>query len=93
MTAGFVSEISPGERRVAMAPSAISVFNKTGIELVMEAGSGVAAGFPDKDYSDKGVRVLSRAEVFAAADAIRDGLAARGVLLEDSAGMTRWKRK
>jgi cysteinyl-tRNA synthetase len=30
---------------------------------------------------------------FAAADRIRDSLAARGVLLEDSAGTTRWKRK
>jgi len=30
---------------------------------------------------------------FAAADRIRDDLAARGVLLEDSAGATRWKRK
>ena len=30
---------------------------------------------------------------FAAADQIRDGLAARGVLLEDSASGTRWKRK
>jgi cysteinyl-tRNA synthetase len=30
---------------------------------------------------------------FAAADAIRNDLAARGVLLEDSAGGTRWKRK
>jgi cysteinyl-tRNA synthetase len=30
---------------------------------------------------------------FAAADGIRDGLAARGVLLEDSASGTRWKRK
>jgi cysteinyl-tRNA synthetase len=30
---------------------------------------------------------------FAAADRIRDDLAARGVLLEDSAGVTRWKRK
>ncbi|MBI3403310.1 MAG: cysteine--tRNA ligase [Acidobacteria bacterium] len=30
---------------------------------------------------------------FAAADGIRSGLAARGVLLEDSAGATRWKRK
>jgi cysteinyl-tRNA synthetase len=30
---------------------------------------------------------------FPAADRIRDDLAARGVLLEDSAGGTRWKRK
>src|SRR5262245_26666248 len=30
---------------------------------------------------------------FAAADRIRDDLAARGVLLEDTAGITRWKRK
>jgi cysteinyl-tRNA synthetase len=30
---------------------------------------------------------------FAAADRVRDDLAARGVLLEDTAGTTRWKRK
>jgi cysteinyl-tRNA synthetase len=30
---------------------------------------------------------------FAAADGIRTDLAARGVLLEDNAGGTRWKRK
>jgi NAD(P) transhydrogenase subunit alpha len=70
MTAGFVSEISPNERRVAMAPNAVSLFNKTGVELLMEAGAGAAAGFPDKEYTDKGVRVASRAEVFASSEVI-----------------------
>ena len=38
-------------------------------------------------------RAARRRRDFAAADRVRDDLAARGVLLEDSAGGTRWKRK
>ena len=67
---GVVAEISPGERRVAMAPSALSVLNKTGVEFVMEAGAGVRAGFPDSEYAEKGARIAGREEVFAAAEVI-----------------------
>jgi len=38
-------------------------------------------------------RAARRNRDFAAADRIRDDLFSRGVLLEDSAGVTRWKRK
>jgi NAD(P) transhydrogenase subunit alpha len=65
-----VAEISPGERRVAIVPSALSVLNKTGVEFVMEAGAGVRAGFPDSEYAEKGVRIATREEVFAAAEVI-----------------------
>ncbi len=64
---GVVTEAAPGERRVAIVPAALSVLNKSGVEWVMEAGAGSAAGFPDAEYAGKGVRLASRAEVFAEA--------------------------
>jgi len=54
-----------------MTPSAISVLNKTGVELWMEAGAGLRAGFADSEYVEKGVRIAgSREEVFRTAEAI-----------------------
>jgi NAD(P) transhydrogenase subunit alpha len=54
-----------------MAPSALSVLNKTGAELILETGAGARAGFPDAEYAEKGVRIAaSRKEVFAAADVL-----------------------
>ena len=53
-----------------MTPSAIPVLNKTGIELVMEAGAGAAAGFRDSEYTEKGVKIATREQVFASADAL-----------------------
>jgi NAD(P) transhydrogenase subunit alpha len=65
-----VAESAPGERRVALVPSALSVFNKTGIELLLESGAGSAAGFPDAEYTAKGVALLARQEVFQSADVL-----------------------
>ncbi|HJT87151.1 MAG TPA: Re/Si-specific NAD(P)(+) transhydrogenase subunit alpha [Bryobacteraceae bacterium] len=69
--AGVVAESAPGERRVALVPSALTVLNKTGAQFLIEAGAGVSSGFLDSEYTDKGVRIArSRAEVFAEADVI-----------------------
>jgi proton-translocating NAD(P)+ transhydrogenase subunit alpha len=71
IVAGVVTESAPGERRVAIVPSALTVMNKTGAQIVVEAGAGAASGFPDSEYSEKGVKIAnSRAEVFAQADVI-----------------------
>jgi NAD(P) transhydrogenase subunit alpha len=44
---------------------------KLGLEVVIEAGAGVAAGFPDGDYREKGARIAAtREEVFGAAGMI-----------------------
>jgi NAD(P) transhydrogenase subunit alpha len=54
-----------------MVPGALSVLNKTGAEFLMQTGAGAAAGFPDSEYAQKGVKIAaSREEVFAAAEVV-----------------------
>jgi NAD(P) transhydrogenase subunit alpha len=69
MILGVPRETFPGETRVAAIPSLMPTYKKLGIELLLEAGAGERAGFPDKVFTDKGARVAgSRDEVFQKAD-------------------------
>ena len=62
-------ETYPGERRVALVPMVIPALVKAGFEVVVQAGAGIGAGYPDSRYIEKGAKVLAeRAAVFAAAD-------------------------
>src|SRR6202158_3129411 len=71
MIVGVPRESYPGERRVALAPTVIPHLAKAGLEVVIEAGAGVGAGFPDADYAGKGAKILTdRAEVFRSADIV-----------------------
>src|SRR5436309_5834722 len=70
LTVGVVAESAPGERRVAMVPASLGVLNKSGIQFLMEPGAGGRAGFPDSEYTEKGVRLASRDEVFQASDVL-----------------------
>jgi len=71
MKVGVVKEIFPGERRVALVPATTPALVKAGLEVVVEAGAGEAAGFPDTAYQDKGAEVVrGRREVFSCADVI-----------------------
>ena len=67
MMVGVPREIYPGERRVALVPVAIPNLTKAGLQVVVEAGAGVAAGYPDADYVAKGAKIVAdRSEVFRA---------------------------
>jgi len=71
MIAGVPREDFPGERRVALVPAALEALAKAGVEVVLEAGAGVAAGFPDAEYTAKGARLASsREQVFQQAEVI-----------------------
>ena len=71
MIVGVPRESFPGELRVALTPAVIPSLAKAGLEVVVEAGAGERAGYPDADYVSKGAKILTqRAEVFGAADII-----------------------
>ena len=67
MLVAVAKETFPGEKRVALIPASLPALAKAGIEVVVESGAGVAAGFPDQHYIDKGARIAtSRSQLFDA---------------------------
>ena len=71
MIIGVPKESYPGERRVALVPMVIPNLKKAGFEVVIEAGAGLQAGYPDSLFTEKGASVLpDRKSVFAKADII-----------------------
>ena len=71
MIVGVPTETFPGERRVATIPAVVPALTKAGLDVLLEPGAGVSAGFLDATYTDKGARVAGdRAQLFADADVI-----------------------
>ncbi|MGH9682152.1 MAG: Re/Si-specific NAD(P)(+) transhydrogenase subunit alpha [Candidatus Acidiferrales bacterium] len=71
MIVGVPRESFPGERRVALIPAVIANLKKAGLDVIVEAGAGSEAGYPDSEYADKGAKLVpQRADVFRTADII-----------------------
>ena len=71
MKIGALTEIYPGENRVAMTPESALQLAKLGHSCCIQAGAGVKAGFADALYLAAGVEVLATANaVIAGADVI-----------------------
>jgi len=71
MIVGVPKEIYPGERRVALVPAVIPNLKKAGLDVIVEAGAGLPAGYPDAEYTEKGARLIEkRTELFQTADLI-----------------------
>jgi NAD(P) transhydrogenase subunit alpha len=71
MIIGVVRESFPGERRVALVPQSVPGLVKAGVEVLVEAGAGIEAGYPDEAYQQKGATLVpTREEVFGRSDVL-----------------------
>lgn len=66
MAVAFIpKEAHAEETRVAGTPDTVKALIKAGLQVQVEAGAGLAAGYPDQGYADAGAEIVA------------DGLAAR----------------
>lgn len=70
MIVGVPKEIAPGERRVALVPDAVKVLRELEIDVVVQAGAGVGAGFDDAAYEAVGARIESDVATVLGADLV-----------------------
>jgi NAD(P) transhydrogenase subunit alpha len=69
-TIGVVRETTPGERRVALVPDVAARLRGAGMDVLIEAGAGAGAKFPDGAYAGAGATVITAGEVYQRADVL-----------------------
>jgi len=52
-----LKESAEGERRVAAVPATVEKMARAGMEVLVQAGAGLAAGFVDAEYQTAGAKV------------------------------------
>ena len=70
MRVAVPKETAPGERRVALVPETVSKLRAAGFEVRVERGAGLAAGFPDEDYTAAGAELADTGSLLSSADAL-----------------------
>jgi H+-translocating NAD(P) transhydrogenase subunit alpha len=70
LTVGVPKEPSQGEHRVAVVPADVRALKKSGYDVVVEAGAGAAAGFPDAQYTERGAHIAADRSGLDAANVI-----------------------
>lgn len=71
MVIGLPKEIKNNEFRVGLTPGAAGAFVQAGHSVMVEAGAGIGAGFPDREYLDAGARIVAEpGEIWSGADMI-----------------------
>ena len=70
MRVGVVKESAAGERRVALVPETVPRLTQAGLEVLVEAGAGDGAWYPDSTYTAAGATVTAAGELYEAADVL-----------------------
>lgn len=65
---GCLAETAEHENRVALTPDAVARLRHSGLDVIVEAGAGRSAWFPDEAYLAAGAQIAGKEDVYAQAD-------------------------
>ena len=60
MLISALKEKTNNEVRVAISPESIKLFQKLGLNVIIEEGAGINSGYSDQNYIDFGAKIVSR---------------------------------
>jgi NAD(P) transhydrogenase subunit alpha len=70
LSVGVLREAAPGERRVALTPDGVTRLQALGLRVVLEAGAGAGAWYPDEAYTAVGASVVDGDAVYFESDVL-----------------------
>jgi NAD(P) transhydrogenase subunit alpha len=63
-------ELQPGEARVALVPESVKKLVTNGVEVGVESGAGVKAGYTDDEYKTAGAAIMDRPTLLSGTDVL-----------------------
>jgi proton-translocating NAD(P)+ transhydrogenase subunit alpha len=63
-------ELQPGESRVALVPESVKKLVTSGVEVGVESGAGIRAGYIDDEYKAAGAAIMDRATLLSGTDVL-----------------------
>ncbi|HET7872405.1 MAG TPA: Re/Si-specific NAD(P)(+) transhydrogenase subunit alpha [Terriglobales bacterium] len=63
-------ELQPGESRVALVPESVKKLVTSGVEVGVESGAGMKAGYTDDEYKAAGAAIMDRATLLSGTDVL-----------------------
>lgn len=68
MRIGFMREMTPGERRIALTPQVAGKLIKLGADVVLESGAGASLGLSDAEFTAQGATIADRQAILTGVD-------------------------
>ena len=60
MQISAIKELNQDEKRVSISPDSVKLFQRLGLEVIVQEGAGLQSGYIDSNYENEGAKIVNR---------------------------------